>query len=154
IAFSSIASNTGASSPGDLDKALRLCEASYGMLLTWDGERLHRSAFRGASVELNEALGGSEPVKPPPGSVADRLIRGENLIHSADITQDPSFVQSPRVQTLGRVGGARSYIAVPLRKDDRLLGYFGVYRREVRPFTDKQIALLQNFAAQAVIAME
>src|SRR6516162_270030 len=150
------------SSPGDLvpvfeallDKALRLCEASYGMLLTWDGERLHRSAFRGASVELLEALGGSEPVLPPPGSVADRLLRGEDIIYTADITQDPSFVRSPRVQILGRVGGFRGYIAVPLRKDNRLLGFIAIYRREVRPFTDKQIALLQNFAAQAVIAME
>ena len=150
------------SSPGDLvpvfeallDKALRLCEASYGTLLTWDGERLHRSAFRGASVELLEALGGSEPVMPPPGSVADRLLRGEDIIYTADITQDPSFVRSPRVQILGRVGGFRGYIAVPLRKDNRLLGFIAIYRREVRPFTDKQIALLQNFAAQAVIAME
>src|SRR5215472_4484262 len=150
------------SSPGDLmpvfdailDKTLRLCEASYGTLLTWDGERLHRSAFRGASVELLEALGGSEPVMPPPGSVADRLLRGEDIIYTADITQDPSFVHSPRVQILGRVGGVRGYIAVPLRKDNRLLGFIAIYRREVRPFTDKQIALLQNFAAQAVIAME
>jgi GAF domain-containing protein len=150
------------SSPGDLapvfdallDKGLRLCEASYGTLLTWDGERLHRSAFRGASVELMEALGGDEPVMPPPGSVADRLLRGENIIHAADITQDPSFAHSPRVQILGRVGGVRTYIAVPLRKDDQLLGFIGVYRREVRPFSDKQIALLQNFAAQAVVAME
>jgi adenylate cyclase len=137
-----------------LDKALRLCEASYGTLLTWDGERLHRSAFRGASVELLEALGGSEPVIPPPGSVADRLLRGENIIHTADIMQDPGFVRSPHVQILGLVGGVRGYIAVPLRKDNRLLGFIAIYRREVRPFTDKQIALLQNFAAQAVIAME
>jgi adenylate cyclase len=101
-----------------------------------------------------EALGGEEPVMPPPGSVADRLLRGENIIHTADITQDPNFADSPRVQILGRVGGVRTYIAVPLRKDARLLGFIAVYRREVRPFSDKQIALLQNFAAQAVIAME
>jgi GAF domain-containing protein len=148
------------SSPGDLtpvfdallDKALRLCEASYGTLLTWDGERLHRSSFRGASVELLQALG--EPVIPPPGSVADRLLRGEDIIYTADVTQDPDFARSPRVQILGRVGGVRSYIAVPLRKDNRLLGFIAIYRREVGPFTEKQTALLQNFAAQAVIAME
>src|SRR5215831_11800630 len=132
---------------------LRLCGASYGTLLTWDGERLHRSAFRGASVELMEALGGDEPVMPPPGSVADRLLHGENIIHTADITH-PSFAHSPRVQILARVGGVRTYIAVPLRKDDGLLGFIAVYRREVRPFSDKEIALLQNFAAQAVIAIE
>src|SRR5215467_7495316 len=91
---------------------------------------------------------------PAHGSVADRLLRGEDIIYTADITQDPRFVRSPRVQILGRVGGVRGYIAVPLRKDNRLLGFIAIYRREVRPFTDKQIALLQNFAAQAVIAME
>jgi len=86
--------------------------------------------------------------------VPDRLLRGENIIYTADITQDPSLARAPRVQTWARVGGARSYIAVPLRKDDRLLGFIGMWRREVRSFTNQQIALLQNFAAQAVIAME
>jgi GAF domain-containing protein len=150
------------SSPGDLapvfdallDKALRLCGASYGSLNTWDGERFHPSAFGGGSVELIEALGGSEPFTQPPGSVADRLLRGENIIYTADITQDPGFDRSPRVQTVARVSDARSYIAVSLRKDDRFLGFITIYRQEVRPFNDKQIALLENFAAQAVIAME
>src|SRR3954451_25381155 len=80
------------SSPGDLapvfdallDKALRLCEASYGMLVSWDGEQLHRAAMRGVSVELMEALG-DEITTPLPGSVPDRLLRGENIIHTADI---------------------------------------------------------------------
>ena len=150
------------SSPGDLvpvfdallDKALRLCGASYGGLNTWVGQRLQTTTFRGASAELIEALGGREPWTLPPGSVADRLLRGESIIYTADITQDPSFDHSPRVQILARVGDARSYIAVPLRKDDRFLGFITIYRQEVRPFTDKQIALLQNFAAEAVIAME
>src|SRR4029077_8405665 len=95
-----------------------------------------------------------ERSRPQPGGVAARLLRGENIICTADITEDPSFARAPRVQTLARVGGARSYIAVPLRKDDRLLGFIGMYGREVRSFTNQQIALLQNFAAQAVIAME
>src|SRR5262249_27714830 len=104
---------------------------------------VHTITFRGASAELIEALGGGEPWTLPPGSVANRLLHGESIIYTADITQDPSFDHSPRVQTLARVGGARSYIAVALRKDDRFLGFITIYRREVRPFTDKQIALLQ-----------
>src|SRR5262249_3598964 len=114
---------------------------------------LHRAAIRGASVELMEALGHEIPI-PQPGSVPDRLLRGENIIYTADITQDASLARAPRVQTWARVGGARSYIAVPLRKDDRLLGFIGMWHREVCSFTTQQIALLQNFAAQAVIAME
>jgi adenylate cyclase len=81
------------------------------------------------------------------------LARGENVIAMADITQDPDF-GAPNLQALARVGGARSYVAVALRKDDRYLGNIFFYRQEVRAFTDKQIALLQNFAAQAVIAIE
>jgi GAF domain-containing protein len=149
------------SSPGDLapvfdamlEKAMRLCEAAFGGLSTWDGERLRRTAWRGFAPEVLEALGGQEPFTPPPGSVADRLARGENVLATADITQDPDF-GAPNLQALARVGGARSYVAVALRKDDRYLGNIFIYRQEVRPFTDKQIALLQNFAAQAVIAME
>jgi adenylate cyclase len=136
-----------------LERATRLCEAAFGGLSTWDGERLHRTAWRGFAPEVLEALGGQEPFTPPPGSVGERLARGENVIAMADITHDPNF-GAPNLQALARVGGARSYVAVALRKDDRYLGNIFFYRQEVRPFTDKQIALLQNFAAQAVIAIE
>ena len=149
------------SSPGDLaavfdamlEKAMWLCEAAFGGLSTWDGERLHRTAWRGFAPEVLQALGGQEPFTPPPGSVGERLARGESIIATADITHDPNF-GAPNLQALARVGGARSYVAVALRKDDRYLGNIFIYRQEVRPFTDKQIALLESFAAQAVIAME
>src|SRR3954465_14959631 len=148
-------------SPGDLapvfeailEKALRLCEADFGGLITWDGQRMHRVAARGLSAELMEALHWKEPQTPQPGSVADRLIRGEDVISIADLAEE-GLRKSPHVQTLARVSGARSYLALALRRDERLLGIIAIHRNEVRPFTDKQIALLQNFAAQAVIAME
>src|SRR3954452_1588275 len=148
-------------SPGDLapvfeailEKALRLCEADFGGLITWDGQRMHRVAARGLSAELMEALHWKEPQTPQPGSVADRLIRGEDVISIADLAEE-GLHKSPHVQTLARVSGARSYLALALRRDERLLGIIAIHRNEVRPFTDKQIALLQNFAAQAVIAME
>jgi two-component system, NtrC family, sensor kinase len=150
------------SSPGDLapvfetmlEKALRLCEADFGGLITWDGQRMLRVAARGLSAELMEALHWKEPQIPQPGSVADRLIRGEDVISIADLAEEEGLRKSPHVQTLTRVSGARSYLALALRKDERLLGIIAIHRNEVRPFTDKQIALLNNFAAQAVIAME
>jgi adenylate cyclase len=151
------------SSPGDLqpvfeamlDRAIRLCEATFGGLTTWDGERLHPTAFRGASPETVDGLSGREATMTPrPGSLFEQLLRGESLIHTADIRQDPRFDRSPFLQILARAGDARSFVAVALRKDNRFLGIISVYRKEVRPFTDKQIGMLQNFAAQAVIAME
>src|SRR5207302_8590049 len=105
----------------------------------------------GMPPEFMEAM--REPVIPPPGAPGDRLIRGENVVCITDLAEIEAGRRAPAMQTLLRFG-VRSYIGVALRKDDRLLGIIAIYRREVRPFTDKEIALLQNFAAQAVIAME
>jgi GAF domain-containing protein len=147
------------SSPGDLapvfnamlEKALRLCEAAFGLLITWDGEQFHRVAFRGVPPELIEAM--RQPLKPVPGGFADRLVRGERVIAVPDLLDATEQPIGPGAQLLVRFG-ARSYLGVALRKDDALLGAIVIYRREVRPFSDEQIALLQNFAAQAVIAIE
>jgi GAF domain-containing protein len=138
------------SSPGDLapvfdamlDKALRLCGAAYGALRMWDGEHLTRVAWR--------APQGFEDVSPKavpaaPGSLAERFVRGETVISISDLVDDPNFQQSVGVQSLVRRGNARTFLGVALRKDDRLLGTLVIYRQEVRPFTEKQIALLQKF---------
>src|SRR5712671_5570887 len=132
------------SSPGDLApvfdtmlaRATRLCDASCGNLFTYDGELLHTVAAHGDTrlVELLHQVGAFQP-----GSHIVRLLKDEPFLSISDATKEDRY---------------RRYIAVPLRKDDRLLGFIAVYREEVRPFTDKQIALLQNFADQAVIAME
>jgi GAF domain-containing protein len=134
-----------------LEKALRLCEAAFGLLITWDGEQFHRVAFRGVPPELIEAM--RQPLKPVPGGFADRLVRGERVIAVPDLLDATEQPIGPGAQLLVRFG-ARSYLGVALRKDDALLGAIVIYRREVRPFSDEQIALLQNFAAQAVIAIE
>jgi GAF domain-containing protein len=149
------------SSPGDLapvfetmlEKATTLCDAAFGIMLTWDGQCFHRVAFRGASAELIAAL--REPTRPVRGTMAEQIVNGVAMISAADIREESAYrIPGAPVGALVDIGGARSYVAIALRKDDALLGLFSIYRQEVRPFSDKQIALLQNFAAQAVIAME
>jgi GAF domain-containing protein len=149
------------SSPGDLapvfdamlEKALRLCKASFGFLSRVEGEWFWNIAQRGAPSSLFEIT--AQPRKVVPGNVHYRLMKGEDLVHVADITTEDVYLSGNAVrQALADLGGARTVLWVALRKDNGLLGSFIVYRKEVRPFSDKQIALLQNFAAQAVIAME
>ena len=134
-----------------LERATRVCEAAFGVLLTWDGERFHRVAFHGVPTEIIDLL--REPMTPVPGSVSDRLVRGENVVSTADLREWENTLRGPGVPALLR-HGARSVVQVALHKEGRLLGAITVYRLEVRPFSDKHIALLQNFADQAVIAME
>jgi GAF domain-containing protein len=147
------------SSPGDLapvfdailEKATRVCEAAFGAMLTWDGERVHWVAFRGLPTELVEAL--QQPMTPGDRRpVADRIVRGETVISTPDL-READYRDVPIAQAFLR-HGARSCVHVAMRKEERLLGYFTIYREQVRPFSEKEIALLQNFAAQAVIAME
>jgi GAF domain-containing protein len=149
------------SSPGDLapvfdemlKKALHLCEASFGVLSKIDGDRFSGIAVRGAPPALADAL--REPRQIMPGNAHHRLVSGEDIVQVADITAEDIYrAGNPTRRALADLGGARTALWVALRKDDAALGAFVVYRKEVRPFTDKQIALLKNFAAQAVIAME
>src|SRR4029077_11788164 len=120
-------------------------------MLTWDGERFHRVAWRGASPEVIEAQ--REPVIGPPGSPGYRIAHGEEVVPIADLAENEVTRHAPAMQILLRFG-VHSYVAVALRKEGMLLGAIVIYRLEGRPFTDKEIALWQNFAAQGVIAME
>src|SRR3954471_18053473 len=148
------------SSPGDLapvfdailEKAHGLCEIALGELELHEGGNVRAVAVRGVEGRFAELL--RQLFEPPPGSPPARLIGGERIVQITDVSElareQPG---DPRAQA-GSEAGLRTALFVPLRKDDFLLGYITGYRREIRPFTDQQIALVQNFAAQAVIAME
>jgi len=148
------------SSPGDLalvfdsllEKAMRLCEAPFGALRRFDGEVFRRMAARDASGAVAVL---SEPIAPDPGSASERLVLGDEVVHIPDVVDTEAYRSgvASRLRFVERTG-ARTALFVALRQNDVLLGDLALYRREVRPFTDKQIALLQNFAAQAVTAME
>jgi two-component system NtrC family sensor kinase len=149
------------SSPGDLgpvfdtilENAMRLCEASHCHVWQFDGRLLHAVAVRG-DPSFVEWLQEHNPVPPIPGSAADRIARGEEIDHVADRREEEAYRGDPVFRGLVDAGGVRASLCVALRRGESLLGMINVYRQEVRPFSDQQIALLQNFAAQAVIAME
>jgi signal transduction histidine kinase len=143
-------------SPGDLapvfdamlNNAIRICEAKFGAMFRFEDGKFHLAAQSGSTPELAEAQRQRGPFEPTPGSPLDRLLRTKQVCDAADSQTDPG-------QSLpARLGGARSIVCVPMLKDDELVGAFAIYRQEVRPFTEKQIELVQNFAAQAVIAIE
>jgi GAF domain-containing protein len=150
------------SSPGNLvpvfqamlEKAMSLCEASFSSLWTLDGDRFHPVANRGLPHRYAEYLKQGVPAAGT-GTGRARLLSGEAFAHIADLADDePYRTGEPHRRALVDLGGARTALLVPLRLDDTVCGFIMIYRQEVRPFMDNQIALLQTFAAQAVVAME
>jgi signal transduction histidine kinase/HPt (histidine-containing phosphotransfer) domain-containing protein/FixJ family two-component response regulator len=136
-----------------LERAMHLCEGRFGILWGYSGGAFEVMALQGVPTPYANFLTG--PQRFSPDTAHGRIARGERIVHILDVSAEEVYRRGDaHRRALVELAGARTFLAVPLRKDAALLGVLVIYRQEVRPFLDKQIALLQNFAAQAVIAME
>jgi GAF domain-containing protein len=150
------------SSPGNLEpvfatmleNAVRLCDAKFGSINSWDGEALHLVATHNVPPAFAE-FRKRTPFRPGPGNPISQMLMTKTVIHFHNLATEQGYIdRDPTFVAAVELGGVRTFLAVPMMKENELIGVVIVYRQEVRPFSDKQIEVVKSFAAQAVIAIE